>query len=64
MAELKRFIYLIEAIRPDGSTFTIFDDPKVIFLDIVDAQFICNQWAEENTFLKYRPVLYFRSETC
>jgi len=64
MSELKKFIYLIECTRPDGSKFTVFDDPKVIFLDILDAQFICDQWAEENSFLKYAPVMYMRPDYC
>lgn len=64
MAELKRFIYLIEGTRPDETQFTIFDDPKVIFLDILDAQFICNKWNKENPFMHYKPVLYFRSDMC
>lgn len=66
MAELKKFIYLIEATRPDGSKFTVFDDPKVIFLDILDAQYICNKWEQEHLIegLKYQPVMYMRPDYC
>lgn len=60
----KKFIYLIEITTAEGAKSTAFDKEGMIFLDILDAEYMCKKWAKEFPHLKYEPVLFMRPEFC
>jgi len=76
IAAVKKFVYMIEGqdnrimqdssgnvIMEDNPYFTVFE-PELPAVSIESALFLCEKWHKDNPHIIYKPVLYFKMETC
>lgn len=64
LAAQKKFIYMIEGF-PDvnGESATIWS-PELPAVSLESAQALCDKWHEQNPQIEYKPILFFKMETC
>ena len=76
LAAVKKFIYMIEGqdnrimqdssgniLLEDNPPFTVFE-PELPAVSLESAQALCIKWHKENPHIEYKPILFFKMETC